>query len=263
MPGKCPAVAYICCLMKKQISVLVIALCMGLLTSCKEKKEDPKPEPEPPKKGTINFRVTTYDSLGDVRSDHSGVKVSLVENGKTAMTDATGSVSFSDLEYGMYTPVLEKFGFDGPKTTVQLNQPTRLVELPYPQYSNYYVGSFKGKAYSASDMYVSFNLGPFIMPGDSAKIAIIASTTSDLSISKFRTADLIKVFYYEVTDHNISKLPGLSAMVKQLDSLTPFYVSAVPVAFGIYNSNLLDRPQLLGYSPDYPGNVTMIKNWKN
>lgn len=249
--------------MKKVFSVLALAVLLTGAAGCKDKKEPPAKQPDPPQYGTINIKVRTYDSKGKELGDHSGVQVSLAENDKSTGTDINGQATLSNLEYGMYTPVLLKPGHDGPKISIDLQQPTYSVDLPFPRHSEYKASNLKGRSFGKAAVYVSFNLDTAIPDGDTVKVAIIASKTSDLSIGKFNSSDLIKVTKTVITDYDISKLPGFFDFISGVDSSATYYVSAVPVSYGIWKSNLQPAPQLLGYNIYFPGAFPLVKDWKD
>jgi hypothetical protein len=94
-------------------------------------------------------------------------------------------------------------------------------------------------------------------------VVVIASGSPDLSHRKYLSADLIKLNISEVTDFNIATLPNFYSMLLGVDSASIFYVSAVPVTYGLYESNLQEKPQLLGRPLIYPGNTAAKKTWKD
>ncbi len=257
--------AYICGLMKKAGSIFLFLLLLVCTFSCKDKKKtDPAPQPEPQKFGTLNFTVVTYDSAGRMENDHSGVQVSLVQEKRAASTTSAGIVSFEDLPYGTHTPVLQKdYLYDAPLMSVYLQEAAFHAVLPFPRYCMYDLSNLNAQAYTDGNVYMSFNVSPSIPFGDTCKVVIIASQLAGMTHRKFTSADLIEIHSSKITDYNISLLPNFHNLLQDLDSAAVFYVSAVPVSYGLYQSNMQEIPQLLGRSPVYPGNIALTKRWKN
>jgi hypothetical protein len=247
--------------MKKLASLFLFA---GLLlgnVSCKDKDKDPEPQaPSPVQQGKINFKVTTYDSYGLPENDNSNIKISLAEDNLSALTDANGMASFSNLPYGNHTPVLEKADYDGPMVTVALNAPEYQSLLPFPRHSEYEARNFQANAQAQGAVFVTFTLSA--PPADSVRIAVLGSPAPDLSNRKFVAAEIFKVKNIKVTDYEISALPSFKTMLAGLDSGATFYVTVMPVSYGLFQGNLQAGPQLLGENLQYVGNIALKKNWK-
>jgi hypothetical protein len=248
--------------MKKLVSLLFLFLLFFGGTSCKDKdKPAPAPQPAPVQYGKINFKVITYDGEGKVEADNSGVKISLVEDNKSAMTDAAGLASFDNLPYGTHTPVLQKQGYDGPLLTVALNSAEQQVTLPFPKHSDYVARNFQANAQGPGQVYVTFTLTT--MPNDSVRIAVLGSPSPDLSERNFVAGEIFKVKDIKITDREISSLPSFNKMISALDSGATFYVTVMPVSYGMFQGNLQPGPQVLGENLDYVGNLPLKKKWKN
>ena len=249
--------------MKTFISALALVFCATLAGSCKKKDKDPEPQPDPVKLGAIYIKIRTYDSLGAEVATPAGVKVSLVEDNVSATTDASGEVTFSNLAYGYHTPVITREGYDGPLLTIFLQNPEYHASVPIARYSPFKPTNMKADIFGPGSIFLSFTLDPALPAGDSLQLAVVASVAPDLSERKFQSLDLIKVTTTKVTDYQIGTLPEFKELVKGLDSAATFYVSAVPLSYGLYHSNLQNDPQLLGHTQEFPGYVTLKKSWKN
>lgn len=243
--------------------LIVLAGFFVLLSACKDKKEDPKPnEPAPVQYGTIHFQITKYDSLGYPESDHSNVKVYLVEDKLTAYTDQSGKVTFANLPYGNHTPVLEKEGYEGPMMTIYLNAPEYTANLPFPKHTHFKATNFQARVFSENDIYVSFNLFPPLALDSTQKVYVLGHNAANLSQRFFTSVDEIKVGQTKTTDYNVAQLPQFKSFVAGLDSGATFYITVAPASYGLYQGNLQAGPQVLGESRFPAGNVALVKKWK-
>ncbi len=242
----------------------VTAICLLILLAfaCKKKDtpEKPAPEPEAPKKGTLIIDVTTFDTTGTARSEHSGVKV-LLQNGMSKITDSSGIVSFNDLNYGIYAPSLVKDGYDGAPVTFQLNAASQTFSLPCAMHSPYRTNSQQAYIVTADSIVMSFQLSKPVPAGALVKVAILTSTLSGMTAGTPQAADMITVSTQSVSNVNIAQLPGFKKFVATLSKEQIFFVSAVPLSYGLYNSNFSAAPVLVGENLFYPGNLQLKKNW--
>jgi hypothetical protein len=157
--------------------------------------------------------------------------------------------------------VLEKLGYDGPLLTVALNAAEYQSSLPFPRYSEFEPRNFTANSQGPGAVFVTFTLSA--PPGDSVRVAILGSPTPDLSNRKFQAVDVVKIKSIKVTDYEISSLPSFKTMLAGLDSGATFYVTVIPVSYGLFQGNLQAGPQLLGENLNYVGNLPLKKKWKN
>jgi hypothetical protein len=241
----------------KAFPVLICGLL--LFFSCRKKEPAPEP-PEPVPQGTLEIQVVTYDSLGVQSTDHSGVKVSL-QNGASVVTSTNGIASFSGLPHDNYAPVLSKAGFDGPPVSISLQNNLTTVTLPCPARSGFTIPALIGQANGPGNTVISFTLDKPLPAGARCRLAILTNSVAGISSTQFETADTISVNSTEVTNLNIGLLPAFSEWVKKLPWNQQIYVSAVPVSFGLFSSNLLPRPVLMGENLKMSDDVQLTKNW--
>jgi hypothetical protein len=241
-------------------SILVIA---SLFSCRKNDPVTPPPDPEPPKYGQVTLNVQAYDSLGQKNNSlRDKVKVTVVEANKTITTDTSGRVVFDDVPYGNVTPVLLKYGFDGPPFSTYLDKAALTVDVPFAQYSTYRLKDLALQATSKSKIYLSFNLDKPIATG-TCQVAVLSSLSQGLNTTNFISADVITVGSQTSTQLNISMLPNFMDHVAKLDSNTTVWVGAVPVSYGIFNTNFGSGKVILGENIYYPNNVYFKKDWKN
>ena len=243
---------------------IVPALLLGVfLTIWACKKEEPVKEPDPVQPvvqtGELKIKVTAHDGMGDVMADHSGVKVTL-QNGATANTNTLGEVSFPGLTYGAYAPSLLKSGSEGPPVAIQLQNPSQQSELPIAEHSKYEVTQLQCQVISKASINLYFNVEMPIPSGKPLKVAILTHSVAPTA-GTFSSVDIITVETQSVSAMNIANLPDLNATVNKLANGAVFYVSAIPVSYGLYNSNLTVKPSLLGESLSAHASIQLIKNW--
>ena len=228
--------------------------------SCK--KEEPAQEPEPVpaevQTGELKIKVIAVNAVGDTTADHNGVKVTL-QTGATATTNAEGIVSFPGLTYGTYAPSLLKSGFEGPPVGIELKNPVQESNLPLAQHSAHQLSKLQCQVVSAAsiNMYFEVNLP---CPDKGLKVAILTHTSAPTA-GNFSSVDLVTVNSQTVNAMNIAGLPDLTAFLNTQVKGSVFYVTAIPVSFGLYKSNLLLKPNLLGEALYAYTTIQLIKNW--
>jgi hypothetical protein len=233
---------------------------MALLAiSCNKKEKNPPPPPEPEKPGTLEVRVITYDSLGDLNADHSGVKVTL-QNGASATTGTDGVVQFPNLPPDNYAPVLTKADYEGPFMSVRLLDDFESTTIPFPHRSPFAVSVLSGDAYSESSVQLDVTLDKPVPAGKSCKLVILGDSVPGVSPSKYLSADMTSIDGQYFDNLNVA-LPSLRTFMAKLRKSQFFYVMAVPVSYGLYNSNLLTNPIVLGRSYKTSKYVRLTRNW--
>jgi hypothetical protein len=244
-------------------TVATLLLGVSLFFSACKKKEEPSPEQPPPpapvQTGELRIKVTAHDSLGDVTPQHEGVKVTL-QTGATATTNSSGEVTFTGLPYGVYAPSLLKSGFEAPPSTANLQSSSQSVNLPVVQHSRYKLGNLQCMAQSENNITLYFNLDNAVPQGKSVKIAVLAHTVAPTA-ANFLSADVVTITTQQVNGMPIAGLPGLKSTLTALPQGSVFYVSALPVAYGLYENNITVKPNILGESLHSPGSIQLIKNW--
>jgi hypothetical protein len=233
------------------------------LYSCKKKEADPEPQAQQPavsSNGNLELHIVAYDSLGGTQQDVSNIKVDLPQTGNTAVTNSLGAVSFSDLPYGYYAPVLTRHGYEGAPVIITLSATSQAVSLPIAQRSTYSINKFSGYAVGKDSINIVFTLDKAIVPGKFCRLAILTSTLSSFTPNNFMTADLVTTNVISDT-LNVAHLPALQAGVASMPGGTPFYIGAVCVSYGLYESNQSGTSILLGDNLIFPSNITFIKTW--
>ncbi|MDI1353848.1 MAG: hypothetical protein PSX36_02940 [bacterium] len=240
--------------------ILLLMLSLAVFVSCKKKEEAAPAAPEPVKTGSITLNVLSYDSLGDVLANHSGIRV-ILNSSNSATTGVSGSVTFNNIEYGTQYPSLLKDGYDGPPTGVTLNSASTSSTLPFPKRSAFKVQNYAGQAYNKDSIIITFNLDRAMPAGKYSKIAIITGTVSGVNASNFEVVDIVTANSSSGLRYNISKLPAFNTWLVKLDSNALFFVNAIPLSYGLYVSNLTTKPVLLGENLFVPDNLVFKKNW--
>jgi hypothetical protein len=250
--------------MKSEMNRIAVFLVIFYIVfqGCKKKDEpsaQPAPEPVPVQHGDLIIKVVTYDTLGEPLSDHGNVKVAL-HTGQTATTSSSGEVKFSGLEYGTYAPSLLRSGYDGPPQTVTLNDKVSQAELPFPQHSTYKLSNLDCQVVTHDSITIYFKLDKPVPPGKTCKIAIITNTSSPVTASNYTSVDIISISTGTVNGINIAK-GNLKTFTGTLASGSAFYVSALPVSYGLFASNITVKTNILGESLTSPGSIQLLKNW--
>jgi hypothetical protein len=244
----------------KRISILF--LCLAVAFSCKKKKEEePNPEPEPVKTGTVHFTVQTYDSLGQLKNNHSGVTLTLYQgSGLSVMTDSSGKLTINNVNYGEVIPVLQKTGYEGAPVRLTLNSESASLTVPCAQYSPYKVQNLTGFVSNPDSIAISFSLNKPLPMGKSCKIAVLFSDTT-ISPGNPGILDTVRIFSQVVQKLNVANLPNLKSALIVMKKDKNFRISAVPVSYGIYFSNVFGKQVLIGENPLFPAQLTFNKNW--
>ena len=245
--------------MKKALFFLLV---VSISFSCK-KKEEPEPEPVevPVQKGTLNIQVLSYDSLGQLLTDGSGVRV-LLNSNLSANTNTNGQVSFTELEFGNYFPSLLRENFEGAPSGVNLTAPVISHTLPCAQHSPFQASNFTSQIVTKDSIPVSFKLDRAIPGGKSVKVALLFSTSNDLHSGNYMSSDFFSVTTSTITNLNVAHFPNFKAKVNAVDSNSIFYIKVLPVSYGEYKSNLFSKPALLGENLYPPDHWLLTKNWK-
>jgi hypothetical protein len=246
----------------KMKKTLVLALGLALFFSCKKKKEETTdPEPEPVKYGTVNFTVLNYDSLGQLQADASGFNVKLNQTSLNATTGADGKVSFSNVQYGSLIPVVTKPDYEGVPVSYELNSPSFSASIPCAKRSTFKIINFAGYHVNKDSIAISFDLSQAPPAGKPVKIAIITGL-SGLTPGNYEVLDTFRLGTQNYAKYNLFNFPNFKNYVLQLDSGKTFYVGAVSMSYGLYNSNLFSKPVLIGEHLFSPDNLVFTKNWK-
>ncbi len=240
---------------------LILLVCFTVF-SCKKKTDtttDTTPAPKPT--SSINFYITSYDSLGNIDANNSALTVSLYQKPYSAVTNTAGLATVSDLPYDTYVPLINKIGFDYAPLSVTLNTANTLtVNIPFAKQSPYKMDTLIGTIYNKDSITLTFNLSKTIPAGKFVKLAVITGTNNGLNPNDFASVDIVNLTSPTVNKLNIAKLPNLVAAIATLSN-TSFYVNAIPVTYGNYYSNLLFKSVLLGDNLYYKNNLIFLKNW--
>jgi hypothetical protein len=243
--------------MKKR---LIVFSMLVFVFSCK-KKEDKKPvEPEPVKTGTLTVNIVLYDSLGQAEADRSGVTVKLANTAFAGVTSAAGSVSFSGVTQGLHYPVFIKTGYEGPPTSINLDSEAKTTSVVVARLSPFNLNNLAGQPVNKDSITISFALDKAIPAGKTCRIAVLYDSLAT-SAQKFNGVEFITVASQNTINYNISQLTGLKTFLNKLPNGKPYYISAVPISYGLYESNLSAKPVLLGDNLFFPDNLTFYKNW--
>ncbi len=243
-------------------NVLLLLVCFTFFY-CKKKEgalKDTTPEIKPT--SSINFNVITYDTLGDVDANNVGLNISLYQTSFSATTNTTGLAIIGNLPYNTYVPILNKIGYDAPPVSVTLNNSNPLsINLPFPKQSPYKMDTLIGHNFNKDSITLTFNLSKTIPTGKAIKLAVITGTNNGLNPNSFASVDIVNLTSSNIVKLNVAKLPNFTSAVGALASNSNFYVNAIPVTYGVYTSNLLLSPVLLGDNLFYKNNLIFLKNW--
>jgi hypothetical protein len=238
-----------------------LALAFVAFFSCKkEEKPEPAPEPAPVQTGTILLKIQAYDSLGDPMADNGGLRVKL-DPVRSATTDASGMVSFTDVKYDSYFPTVLRDTWETPPTMVTLGASSVTAGFPVAQRSQFRAQNFTAQIVKKDSITVSFILDKTIPPFKSAKIALIASKSA-LTPSNYSSLDIFYANTTAITKFNVANFPKFKGFVASLDSSATFYINVIPVSYGEYLSNIVAKPLLLGENLFLPDNWLLKKEWK-
>ncbi len=246
----------------KKLSILFLFL--AVFFSCKkEKKSSPAtdPQPEQVQTGNVTINVITYDSLGNVESDFSGVKVSLYQTAFSGTTGPNGSITFNNVPYGEILPVLVKGGYEGLPTSFSHNSNVSNVSLPCAAFSAYRVPTLTGQLLGPDSINLSFSLTKPVPAGKVCRLAVLYSDTIDATPAYFQKADSVTINTQFVQKLNVAKLPNLSLALNQLPKNKFFYINVVPVSYGIVHSKVLGKQTLVGDNVYPPANLNLKKTW--
>jgi len=238
--------------------LLLVFLATG---ACKKDEPAKEPQTEQPvtQTGELKIRVTTVNGIGDTIADNEGVKVTL-QTGATATTDAQGVAVFPDLPYGSYAPSLLRTGYEGPPVAILLQNSAQLADLPLVKHSDYKLNNLQCQAFTANVINLYFNVNMPIPSGKVLKIAVLTHSAAPTAAS-YSSADLITTNTETVSALNIADLPDLKAYLKTIVQGSVFYITAVPVSYGLYKNNITVKPSLLGESVYAYSTIQLIKNW--
>ncbi len=226
----------------------------------KEKTSTSPPESQPVQTGTLNLKIQMYDSLGNLETDASGVKVFLAPTTLTAVTGSDGLLQFKDLLYGNYYPSLNKDWYEGAAVAFNLNAGTVTSVLPFARFSQYKLTNLSGQVYNKDSVVLSYYLSKPIPAGMTCKVAVIAGSLGVKS-TDFSCSDVITISTQQVTKQNVAKLPELQKWLANARDSSVFYIDVIPVSYGEYFSNLNQKKVLLGRNPYTSNNLPLKKNW--
>jgi hypothetical protein len=240
-------------------TIIAVVIASVIFFSCKKKKETESPATST-NPITLTVKVTSWDSLGQVKNDQSGYTVQ-IPSASSKVTDASGTVIFTGIKKGTYTPVITRVNHEYVPTSVSLTQ-SATVNVPVAQRSSFVLKDFSANQVSKDSLTITFNLDKSIPAGKECKIAVLTGTTITMDPTSYYSNDIVTTATSSSVTVNIAKLPGVKALIAQLDSADFFFVGAVPVSYGVYVSNSSTKPILLGDNALYPGNLIFKKNWK-
>ena len=245
--------------MKKRILFFLFTV---VFLSCSKETRNPDTDLNPVEIGTLSINVLSYDSLGELENDFSGIKVDLNNANRTATTNSNGNVVFNDLTYGEVLPKLEKQFYESPELKVDLKTSFLDLNLFCSKFSAYKIENLNVKVFSADSITLSFNLNKPIPAGKVCKIAVLFSDTSFFSPDNFKSADVVAINNQSVQRINVAKLSSIGAALALLPNNKTFYLNAVPVSYGIYYSNLYQKKMLIGRNLYPPKNIELNKTWQ-
>jgi len=252
-------------MLKQGLIILVLIL---FAFACKKKKDtEPTPEPVPEKTCALTIELQRYDSLGDLETDHSGVSVSLSLNGPvvsiSGTTTASGILNFPNVPARIGVPNIFKSGYDGAPLMFDLTNSTSytISGVPVAKVSPFKIQSFTGQFVNKDSITLSFTIDKSIPAGKLLKVAVLTGTNSGISSSNHFSADLIFLNTTTVNKYNIALLPSLKSKLNTLAYGTTFYITAIPVSYGLYQSNLYGGSVVLGDNNYYPSALSYVKNW--
>jgi hypothetical protein len=199
--------------------------------------------------------------LGNTENTQSGILITL-HTGQSASTNSAGVAVIDDLPYNDYAPAIAKPDYEGAPLYIHLKSDRETASVPLARRSPFYIGNLSSKAFSSGNIVIDFSLNKGIPAGKKCRIAILADTNSTVNPKNFLTSDTLNISASVVSGLNIGGLSGFSQLVDSRRQFGNIYVMAVPVSYGLYNSNLLGRNIPLGAN-FYPSSTTVFtKTWK-
>ena len=245
----------------KQLFTLVLIVLVWV--SCKKEEADPSPTPTPApvQTGTLVLKVQAYDSLGQKLGPIAGQKVRL-DATHTATTDASGSVSFTDLTYGDYFPSVVKDFWEAAPVGIHVAAAQTNSEVILAQIAPWKAQSFSAVALRPDSITINFKLDRPVPAGKQVNMALITSTANTLSGSNYMCADQFFAGSDNVIKLNIANFARFKNLVASLDSGEVYFIKVLPVSYGDYSSNVIGKSLLLGDNLFPPDNWLIKKEWK-
>lgn len=243
-------------------NIILILVCFTFFYCKKKSDTQSETTPSPKPTSSINLYVTSYDSLGNVDNNNNSLPITFYQTSYSAVTNTVGIAAFNNLPYDTYVPILNKSGYDTAPLSITLNSANTLtVNLPFAKQSPYKMDTLIGQSLNKDSITLTFNLSKSIPSGKTVKLAVITGTNNGLNPNDFISVDIINLNSPNVLKLNVAKLPNFSNAIAVLATNTNFYVNAIPVTYGVYNSNLLYKSVLLGDNLFYRNNLIFLKNW--
>lgn len=240
--------------------IILILICFTFFYC--SKKKDTAAETTPTPTSSINIYVTSYDSLGNVDNNNVLLPISFYQTSYSATTNTAGLAVFSNLPFNSYVPIINKIGYDTAPLYMSLNSTNTLtVNLPFAIQSPYKMDTLIGQKIDKDSITLSFNLNKTIPSGKTVKLAIITGTNNGLNPNDFVSVDIVNLSSPNIVKLNVAKLPNLASTVASIATNSNFYINAIPVTYGVYTSNLLNKFVLLGDNLFYKNNLVFLKNW--
>lgn len=233
------------------------------LLSCKKEDNQPAVQQEPEKpKGSLTVNIQSYDSLGNLESNLSGVAITITTN-ISCTTNTLGSCSFSGLNQAVYVPIINKLNYEYLPSSVTINSSglNKSLTVPIAKISNYKLLNLSVSVKHKDTIHVNFNLHRPITGGQAIKLAVISGTNSGLSPNNFSKVDYFNINNHNIIQYNIAGLPELKTSLASLPLNGKIYFSIIPVTFGDAYSSVFNANILLGENQIYPGTKQITKNW--
>jgi hypothetical protein len=245
----------------KQLSTLVLIALVWV--SCKKDDPTPPPSPEPVavQSGTLTLKVQAYDSLGQKIAPMAGQRVRL-DASHSATTDASGSVTFSDLSYGDYFPSVVRDFWEGAPVGIHVAAASTSSDVILAQIAPWKAQSFTALAIRPDSIIINFKLDRPVPAGKQVNMALITSTANTLSGNNYMCADQFFASSDNVNQLNIANFARFKNLVASLDSGQVYFIKILPVSYGDYSSNVIGKSLLLGDNLFPPDNWLIKKEWK-
>jgi hypothetical protein len=247
----------------KRAAIVLLALVIGFSCKKNEKSESENPAPVTPANGTLNFTITSYDSLGQAEAKTPNTSISLAGTAYSAACDSNGKASFS-LPSGNYAPNVIRAKHEGAPFNVSVSSGGTTNATSFVARNSPFTLQFAGGgANSTGNVSVSMNVNPAIPAGKSVKVAVLCSSQPGLSVSSYSVINEIYLTQNSNSNYNVCT-GAIQSAVNQIPNGGDIYLLAVPVTYGNYYSNILGKNILIGDNLPLSvptATIKLTKNW--
>ncbi|MGZ4099954.1 MAG: hypothetical protein ACXVNM_13795 [Bacteroidia bacterium] len=229
--------------MKALITILFISL---LVFSCKKKQNSTTETPAPAEEnGILNITINSYDSLGNIEAKTYSTSVFLSGTSYSGTTDTNGKISFN-VPPSTYVPSVIRPKYEGvPFLANVASNSITSVNSFVARNSPYVLTINFGNPVNQDSVTLSMNLNKSIPAGQSVKVAVLFGANSSVGVNSYTVFNQFNLTQTSNPNFNICK-GAIKTAINQLPTNTNFFLVAVPVTYGNYYSNILNKNILVG-----------------